>query len=112
MVSQALSPDQLNLVQFEIGGIQPGDTNVDGRVDMSDPVRVARILFVEPGLSLPCDGGVEGSANRAVMDWNQDGTTNISDVVGPLQWLFRDGTPHGLGSDCRKIARCTDACEE
>jgi hypothetical protein len=68
-----------------------GDANVDGTVDISDPVRTLNYLFIgapNPG----CDDAMDG---------NDDGNVDISDGVYVLNFLFTGGAaPKAPYPDC------------
>jgi hypothetical protein len=93
----------------------PGDTNKDGKVDISDPVRLLGYLFLGSDLD-PCYLGHDSSspspAGLAVVDWNGDTRYDLSDAVGALTYLFSSGAPHALGKDCRQFtdASCSSTC--
>src|SRR5687768_16627675 len=60
-----------------------GDSNTDGKVDMSDAVRTLMFLFAG-GVALPClDAG----------DSNDDGKLDLSDGIFTLNFLFAGGAP-------------------
>jgi len=86
--------------------------NQDGKLDISDGVRLLGFLFLgDPG-SLPCgDGNPENSGNAALLDWNGDGRIDISDPVAELSWLFAGGPGHVGGAACQGVAECPRACE-
>jgi hypothetical protein len=44
------------------------------------------------------------------LDWQPDGSVDISDGVGLLAYLFLTGKPHFLGFACTPIANCPDGC--
>jgi uncharacterized repeat protein (TIGR03803 family) len=90
---------------------RPGDCNQDGKVDLSDAVCLLGFLFLASPASLPCgDGASADLANRELLDWNDDAALDLSDAVGTLTWLFLGGPPHALGSGCRAMSGCPDAC--
>jgi hypothetical protein len=69
---------------FDVGPTPPqfvrGDANLDGVVDLSDPIRTLRHLF--SGASLRCtDAG----------DFDDDEDLDLTDAVGTLNFLFREG---------------------
>ena len=96
------------------GGQIPGDCNADGRVDIADPSCLFGFLFLGAPAALPCGDGTGGhSANVALLDWNDDGTLDLSDGVGTLNWLFSGGPDapgHVLGRYCRQIVGCVENC--
>ena len=87
------------------GGFQrPGDANQDGRVDVSDPVKLLRILF--RGASAPCDA--EG--NSALLDVNGDSSVDVTDAVALLSYLYQSGPPPIAGTRCARLEGCEWAC--
>jgi len=84
-------------------GIVPGDSNLDGGVDLSDPVNLFNYLFL--GGSVDECLLVAGSSNLnqtglLVHDHNGDGGVDLSDGVGSLNRLFLGGQQHVLGEAC------------
>jgi hypothetical protein len=72
-----------------------GDASADGRVDVSDPIRVLLYLF---------DGGVDSLDCLDAADANDDAAIDLSDAVSLLDYLFVNGQPlpppfPGCGSD-------------
>jgi len=71
-----------------------GDANIDGQVDIADPIHVLDHLFLA-GPQPPC---------AAAGDADGDGTTDIGDGIFLLSYLFASGPPPappfpGCGSD-------------
>ncbi|HVR75105.1 MAG TPA: hypothetical protein VMT52_12265, partial [Planctomycetota bacterium] len=64
-------------------GFRRGDSNRDGAVDISDPIRVLGFLFLG-GAGLPCPDAA---------DSNDDGNIDLSDAVYTLHGLFLGGDP-------------------
>ena len=99
-----------------VSGQIPGDLNEDGRIDLSDPVRLAGFLFLGTPSVLPCgDGSNTDPGNALLADWNGDGRNDIADIVGELGWLFRGRSAHALdirgdGSTCVPIPGCGVVC--
>ncbi len=60
-----------------------GDGNQDGRIDLSDGIRVLLHLF-SPGRTAPCEDAV---------DTNDDGTVDIADTIYVLAFMFAGGPP-------------------
>ena len=58
-----------------------GDTNDDGKIDISDPVKVFERLFLAPTNIRCLDAG----------DADDDGILNITDGIYVLQFLFLGG---------------------
>jgi virginiamycin B lyase len=68
-----------------------GDLNEDGSVDLSDPLRVLFLLFLE-GADPPC---------LSAGDVDDDGAIEILDAVSLLTYLFREGSaPAAPFPDC------------
>ncbi|MEM7231285.1 MAG: hypothetical protein AAF517_03870 [Planctomycetota bacterium] len=91
------------------GTVLAGDANHDGSFDLSDPIRLLRVLFAGAE-GLPCDGDLSSEANRFVLDVNGDGAVNLSDAIFSLEFLFRGGSPPVEGDDCRRFEFCSSAC--
>jgi hypothetical protein len=62
-----------------------GDTNADGKTDISDAI--AALLHLFSGTSVSCEDAV---------DVNDDGQTNIADPIALLAYLFAGGAPPPL----------------
>ncbi len=58
-----------------------GDTNADGRVDISDPIALLMHLFRAP-TTLPCEDAA---------DANDDGALDLADAIAALSFLFANG---------------------
>ena len=116
--STAVYPDGQRLtcsftvtVSCDLGGQVPGDTNQDGKVDISDGVRLLGFLFLGDPTRLPCgDGNPANSGNAALLDWNGDGRIDLSDAVAELSWLFTSGPGHAGGAACQGIPECPRVC--
>ncbi len=90
----------------------PGDSNLDGKVNISDVIHLLGLLFLGSPDSLPCgEGGAADPSNRALADWNGEAGVDLTDAVALLGWLFQGGPPHVLGTACRPIDGCPDACD-
>ena len=95
----------------ELGGRRlPGDANADGRLDISDGLRLLLILFAGDA-PLPCEGDLSpGGGNSIVLDVNADGSVNVTDAVYELQFLFVAGPPPVLGTSCVRVVGCSNDC--
>ena len=60
-----------------------GDSNMDGAVDISDPISTLGYIFQGEDVP-PCPDALDG---------NDDGVVDISDAIAVLQDLFRGGGP-------------------
>ncbi|MBN1441722.1 MAG: CotH kinase family protein, partial [Planctomycetes bacterium] len=93
------------------GGQIPGDTNQDGRVDLSDAVALLANLFTRPPTSLPCEGqSMEDAGNLLVFDLSGDGGVDITDPIYLLRYLFLGGSAPFLGTECVLIEGCRSVC--
>ena len=63
------------------GGFRRGDANVDGKLDISDPIAVLGYLFLGTAADLCHDAG----------DADDDGDLNITDAIYALNYLFLGG---------------------
>ena len=90
------------------GGFLRGDVDEDGRVEISDPIRVLGRLFLgDPALS--CEDAA---------DANDDGAIDLTDVLVILDRLFLGGDslpppgPGACGADptADALAPCTSRC--
>ncbi len=98
-------------VQVTCGGQLPGDCNQDGLLDISDALCILGFLFLGKPEALPCgDGTSADPGNLGLIDWNGDTSIDLSDAVGPLNWLFTGGKAHVLGEVCRRMDGCPPAC--
>lgn len=85
------------------------DVDANGRIEITDPVRILGFLFLGSPTALLCEDAA---------DADDDGRLNISDAVYTLNYLFSTGTapppPAACGSDptdsdplgCEAFARC------
>ncbi|MEE3052577.1 MAG: lamin tail domain-containing protein [Planctomycetota bacterium] len=96
------------------GGLQkPGDTNQDGRVDLSDAVSLLGHLFLGTPDRLPCqDGEVSDPANRTLLDLNGDSGVDLADGIHLLIYLFQGGPQPAAGTECIRIEGCPQSCGE
>jgi hypothetical protein len=100
----------------ESGGPKPtglqvgGDINQDGELNLSDPVGLLTLLFIDGTAPLPCDGPLTGGGNLPLLEANADASVDLTDAVHLLAYLFLDGPAHPLGPGCGPIADCRDAC--
>ncbi len=76
--------DVFDFDPFECNAFMRGDVNMDGGIDIGDP------LLILAQLHWP---GTPGPTCRDVGDVNDDGGFDISDAVGLLNYLFVDSTP-------------------
>ena len=89
-----------------------GDVNGDRRVDISDAVRIVRILFAGLAVELPCEGEDISSGGNAILhDTNGDEMVDMSDSLYLLNYLFGGGPEPIGGEECGRIVGCSDECE-
>jgi hypothetical protein len=82
----------------------------DGKLNISDPIALLLLLF-SGGEVLPCEAeGLEAPGNTALLDWQADGKVDLSDALGPLNYLFGTGPMHPLGVGCVAIVGCPELC--
>ena len=93
----------------------PGDCNQDATLDLSDAVCALGVLFTERPSLFPCGSGTpQDPGNLALMDWQPDGSIDISDVVAMLQFIFFGDDAHALAgltgeaTECVAIPGCED----
>jgi len=106
------SPGRADDVDLPDSGWQRiGDANQDGRLDISDPVRILRGLFLGGPDEPPCDGEsfTEGG-NLAILDVNDDDGVDVSDVLYLLSHLFEEGPSPAGGTSCIRASQCPNAC--
>jgi hypothetical protein len=107
------SPGEEDPTEFPTGGQLPGDSNQDGRFNLSDALHLVRLLFRPEGATLPCENGRPTDVNNLrVLDSNLDFRIDTSDVVYNLTYLFGDGPPHSQGTECVGLRDCPDVCSE
>ncbi len=95
----------------------PYDVNLDGGVDISDPVADLNFQFAGVALAscLLDDAGLLKPSTVELVDFNGDGGHDISDPVASLNWQFAGGgfAPHPRGVDCVDFnITCDDACSQ
>ena len=95
----------------ESGWQLPGDANQDGRLDVSDPVKLLRRLFLADASALPCDGvDIAAGGNLRVFDANGDAAVDLSDALHLLAHLFGAGPAPAGGGGCIRVVGCPSAC--
>ena len=94
------------------GGLQrPGDTNQDGRTDLSDAVSLLGHLFIGNPERLPCgDGAVADPGNAVLLDLNGDTQIDLADGIHLLIYLSQGGPQPAGGTECIPIEGCAQAC--
>lgn len=101
------TPGVLELAQ-PTGQRRPGDANADGRVSMSDAIRLVWLLF-RGAQAFPCEeGGAQSPGNRAILDWSGDAKVDVTDVIHSLHYLFLAGPPHFEGGACKPVLGCAE----
>jgi hypothetical protein len=98
------------------GGQVPGDLNQDGKLDLTDAIGLAGVLFgAGGGGPWPCEGASAldpGPANLRLADSNGDGALDISDPIAVLSYLFLGAVPPAHGTGCIAIAGCPARCAQ
>ncbi len=107
-VAEGGTPGRVNskTPSLEPGGLQlPGDSNQNGRIDISGAVALLGHLVGGWSLRLPCDGATAAEGgNRALFDVTGDSAFDLSDPIHVLVYLFRNGPPPVRGTTCARIA--------
>ncbi len=94
----------------------PGDFNLDGGVDISDPVADLNFQFAGiPAEDCLVAGVGLNATGVQLADFNGDGGHDISDPVASLNWQFAGAgnPPHVLGQNCRLLTAvevCPESC--
>ena len=89
----------------------PGDANEDGRLDLSDAIRLLGILFLLGDGGLPCGAAeITDAGSRDLLDVNGDRSVDLTDAISLLLHLFQGGDPPALGSTCRTMRPCEGIC--
>ena len=92
------------------GGQVPGDSDQDGKVNISDAVKLLGLLFLGAGPP-PCDGTtIEDGGNRTLLDLDLNRRVGLTDAVFLLNYLFRRGPLPALGTGCVQIEGCPEVC--
>lgn len=89
----------------------PGDANQDGVLDISDPVRLLRQLYLGVPGEILCDSeNLASGGSLVVLDVNGDSMADLSDAVYSLNYLFTRGPGPVLGSECVRVEGCPTSC--
>jgi hypothetical protein len=83
----------------------PGDFDQDGRLSLDDVI--GWISFVLGDVDSPCESAM---ATLALLDLNADRRGNLTDVVGLLTFLFRQGPAPATGVKCILLEGCPSGC--
>lgn len=95
------------------GGQLPGDSNQDGRFNLSDALHLVGFVFNGRPNRLPClNGRATDTQNLLLLDSNGDFLIDGSDVVYNLRYLFVEGPRPRPGIECRELVGCPDVCSE
>ena len=90
------------------GGSQlPGDCNQDARIDLSDAICLFGGLFIGVPELFPCgNGSLSDPGNISLLDWQPDGTVDLSDGISLLMHLFSGASPHPLVVPGQELTAC------
>jgi hypothetical protein len=97
-----------------------GDCNQDGRVDIADPICLARVLFQGREPLFPCEGGeVPGRGDIELLDSSFDDKLGLVDIIISIEALFTarpapaSPVAPGCASRCRFVHGCSEnpGCE-
>ena len=91
-----------------------GDCNQDGTRNIADLscyvlLQFGGFVLIGTGATPPCAGDTNSVGNLAVLDVNDDASTNVSDIVYLANWLFLGGPAPAQGVDCYEIDNSTGA---
>ena len=104
------SPGAEDSASSGLGGLQrAGDSNQDGRIDVSDALSLLLKLFGGDA-TLPCEGELGSVGNTTVLDVDGDTEVNVTDAVALLSYLFTGGAPPALGDACVRVEGCASVC--
>ncbi|MBI4605962.1 MAG: CotH kinase family protein, partial [Planctomycetes bacterium] len=93
-----------------VPGLQrPGDTDGDGKLSVTDAIRILRSLF-QGTQDWPCGGSADSPATKLLLDWDANGEINLTDALSSLNYLFRTGPAHAGGVSCIRVEGCPEAC--
>lgn len=92
------------------GGQIPGDSNQDGRLNLSDAIYLAFVLF-RGDRALPCGDEINSVGNVIVLDANGDFLIDSTDIFHNLSYLFLAGPTPRQGTECRRVRNCPEVCE-
>ena len=116
LASPSLGECRFSLRAGTPGRQVPGDSNLNGTLDLSDAVWIFSTLFLGVPTRFACGDGSPGEpGNLALLDWQPDGAIDISDGVAALQFLFLGGAAHHLAipgeetSGCAPIYGCPES---
>ena len=93
----------------------PGDVDLNGGLDISDPILQLNYLFAGdllPACATEDDGTTLTPLGLLINDWDGSGGVNINDPTASLIYQFSGGPPHVLGEGCQLIEGegCEDSC--
>jgi hypothetical protein len=106
------TPGRADPASPPLGGlVRPGDANLDGALDLGDPIQILFWLFLGDTTPLPCEGSsLAGGGNLAVLDADGTKTVDLNDPVFLLRYLFHGGPTHVLGEACLRVEGCPETC--
>jgi hypothetical protein len=93
------------------GGQRQGDSDQNGRINISDAIVLVLRLFTPNEEPLPCEGAhVDDGANRILFDIDGSNAVDPSDVLAMLHYLFGTESAPALGTGCVEIQGCPNVC--
>lgn len=87
----------------------PGDLTQDAKLNITDVAGLLSLLTGGGRFAPPCEGDSPvGGSNQTLLDLNGDGGADVADAVYLLNYLFRQGPPPAMGTECVPIEGCPD----
>jgi hypothetical protein len=106
------SPGELTSPGVTPRGLQRlGDANQDTHLDITDALKLIRIVVGDPDVVAPCtETDATAGGNAALNYVNGDDTLNLTDALHLLNHVFQRGRAPVGGAGCVRIAGCEDVC--
>jgi len=85
----------------------PGDSDQSGSLDVADAISIFGTLFHGNPKDFPCgDGSPSDPGNKSLLDWQGDGTLDLTDGIAALRFLFLGGPAHRLAVPGNELRGC------
>jgi hypothetical protein len=94
-----------------MGGLRlPADCSGDGVLNITDGICLLNMLFLQGRTQFTC--GERGYLELPLPDFDGVLGVNLNDGLGVFNYLFLNGPPHILGTECVAVIDCTTSCAE